>query len=113
MESDPYTIEAHTNDIEEITYEVSDANEWKYTKTVTINYPEEEDGSYINEYSLDNGQSWKTYTQPVLIETEDATIIARLRDGSQNTKVASSVSIMLIDRTVPTVSLDGVPTELG
>ena len=111
LESDPYTVEARTNDIEEITYEIDKPDEWAYTKNVTINYPEEEDGTYIKEYTIDNGQNWKKYTNPVLIEAEDVTIIGRIKDGNQNIKVASSLLVTKIDRTVPTVSLDGLPDE--
>ena len=110
-ESDVYTLDARTNDIEEITYTLSDPNTWTYNKTVTITYPKEIDGSYVNEYSLDNGNTWIKYTKPILIEAEDVTIVARLRDGSQNTKVASSLLISNIDRTIPTIDMSGIPDE--
>ncbi len=111
VESDPYTIEAVTNDINDITYEVSDPEQWTYTKTVTINYPKEIDNDYIKEYSINGGSTWVTYKNPVLIESEDVSIIARVRDGSQNTKMASTLLITKIDRTIPSIDLSGLPDE--
>ena len=113
LESEPYIIDAKTNDIEEVTYEVDNPDGWAYTKTVTINYPEEEDGTYVKQYSLDNGNSWSTYTKPLVIEKDNQTVIARVKDGTENVKVASTLLITKIDRTIPTVDMSGIPTEFN
>jgi hypothetical protein len=94
--SDVYETSGKTLILDNIEYEVSpDNNTWGYTKTVTINYPKEENDTYIRQYSLDNGNNWVDYTEPVVLSNEGS-IIARLIDGS-NIKIASSFTVSKID----------------
>lgn len=57
---------------------VSDENEYKLTKTVTIYYP---GNQYTNEYSIDDGTTWIEYTEPFEID-HYTTIHARSKDSS-------------------------------
>lgn len=102
-------INATTTEIGPIGYFVSPENDtWAYEKEVEISYPTEEDQGYINGYSIDGGKTWLEYTDPILVEEEDQTIIARVIDGP-NVKVANSFKVTKIDRTVPTLNLDSLP----
>ncbi len=79
------------------TYSVT-PNGWAQSKTVTITYP----SGYTNEYSLDGGQSWKTYTSALTFNA-NGSVIARSSDGT-NTITASSQSVTQIDTTKPTAA---------
>ena len=111
--SDTYVYEtAKTKKLEAPTYSFEPSlDEWGYTKTVTITYPYVDEDT-TQEYSLDLGETWLEYTEPVLIEEENKTIIARVTSGS-NVVNASSFLITKIDRTEPTVSFDGLPKVIG
>ncbi len=78
---------------------INDIN-WSTSKTIEVIYPE----GYKNEYSLDLGNTWIEYTEPITI-TEETVIFTRiLKDG----KVAGSSSYVItsIDNVEPEISLD-------
>lgn len=77
------------------TYSI-DKTGWATSKTVTIKYP----SGYTNEYSLDDGVTWKTYTAAIKF-TSPGTVIARVTDG-KNTVTAASQTISQVDSTAPT-----------
>ena len=80
-----------TNAIATPTYSVSPASGWALSKTVTITYP----SGYTNEYSLDGGTTWKSYTAPIVLTdlgSTSATVIARVNDG-ENYVVAASLTV--------------------
>ena len=104
-------IKATTTDIGEFGYFVTpDNNKWGYDKEVEIDYPTEEDQGYINQYSLDEGKTWKDYDGPIMVTEEGKTVIARVIDGP-NIKVASSFKVTKIDRFEPKIDLDLLPEE--
>ena len=77
---DSDTKEVETVSISAPTYSVSPENGWAISKTVTINYP----SGYTNEYSLDGGNTWKSYTAPVVLTDIGATsitVVGRVNDG--------------------------------
>ena len=77
-----------------------DDTKWTTSKVVTINYHE----GLTDQYSLDYGITWKTYTGPVTLDNQGV-IIARSLQG--NTVVGSaSFTVNNIDITTPTVTLD-------
>ena len=90
------TLSVATTEITTPTYSVSPSSGWAQSKSVTISYPSE----YTNEYSLDGGSTWKSYTAAVTF-TGNGTIVARVRDGI-NTVTTSSYTINGIDRAKPT-----------
>lgn len=76
----------------------SDEKEWASSRTVTIDFP----NGYTNEYSIDGGETWKPYTEPVIF-LKDGTIIARVFDG-ENYITGNSQTIRSIDSDKPTSS---------
>ena len=94
---DSETKEIETTSITAPTYSVTPSG-WARSKTVTITYPT----GYTNEYSLDGGQSWKTYTSALTFNA-NGSVIARSSDGT-NTITASSQSVTQIDTTKPTAA---------
>lgn len=73
------------------TYNVTNASTWALSKTVTITYP----SGYTNQYSLDSGATWKTYTAPIVLTDlgkTSATVIARVTDG-KNYKNGSTLTV--------------------
>ena len=79
--------------------ETNDVN-WTTSKTIEITYPE----GYKNEYSLDLGETWIEYTEPITI-SDETTILTRVLDGE---KVISSSSYIItkVDSVEPTIKLD-------
>ncbi|MCI8793959.1 MAG: hypothetical protein HFI73_01100, partial [Bacilli bacterium] len=61
-----------------------DSFELSSTKEITIDYP----SGFINEYSLDLGQTWILYKEPIKID-KNLTIIARTRSSDNILSVAS------------------------
>jgi len=83
------------------TYSVSpssDEKEWAPSRTVTIAYPE----GYTNEYSIDSGETWNPYTEPIVF-LQPGTVIARVFDGT-NYITGNSQTIGSIDSDKPTSS---------
>ena len=74
----------------------SDYYGWSQSKTITILYPR----GYTNEYSLDGGLNWNTYTTPIKF-TSNGSVTARIIDGSDE-KNSKSYVINNIDSTTPT-----------
>lgn len=74
----------------------SDYYGWSQSKTITIMYPR----GYTNEYSLDGGLNWNTYTTPIKF-TANGSVTARIIDGSSE-KNSKSYVINNIDPTAPT-----------
>ena len=87
--------------------ETNDVN-WTTSKTIEITYPE----GYKNEYSLDLGETWIEYTEPITI-SDETTILTRVLDGE---KVISSSSYIItkVDSVEPTIKLDIIDSvEVG
>lgn len=87
-------------------------NNW-YTSDVQVSLSAQDNeggmGVYKIEYSLDNGQTWLTYTEPFLISTEGVqTILYRSQDFVGNLEQAKSQTIQ-IDQTKPTVTASRTP----
>ena len=82
---------------------------WAAEKVATINYYNEE---YANEYSLDNGASWKPYEEPIKL-IEPTNVIARTT--RENKVIGSSNFIVTkIDPTEPVIELElGNRIQLG
>ena len=76
-----------------------DTTDWTLTKKATIKYHE----GLTNQYSLDNGATWNTYSGPITLN-EQKIIIAR---SLQNNKVVGSrtFTVHKIDTTVPSVNI--------
>lgn len=72
---------------------------WSHSKTVNIQYPT----GYLNQYTLNKGVKWITYTHDLNF-TSDTNIIARVKRGS-NSILSSAQTVNQIDNTPPT-SLD-------
>ncbi len=71
---------------------------WAPKKTVTITYPEREEG-LIFDYSLDGGKTWivvKTGNEKKIEFTQPGTIVARVYDGLSY-QTASTFSVTQID----------------
>lgn len=77
-------------------------------KIVTIDYPSNQE--YTKEYSLDNGNTWIEYVEPIEI-IENKAILARVLE---NDKVISSsiYNITKVDRIIPSIDLNDVPDEI-
>ena len=87
--------------VDKPTYDIdpsSDEKEWASSRTVTISYPE----GYTNEYSLDGGETWKPYTEPIIF-LKEGTVVARVFDG-ENYITGNSQTIRSIDSDKPTSS---------
>ena len=97
------TRESIQSDLPEIS--ISSTN-WTQEKEITISYP---DGG-INEYSLDNGETWNEYSSSITVNNI-ATVIARTRTNDGTVLTASSFTITKIDNTEPTIKLD-IPEEI-
>ena len=87
-----------TTEIEEPTYAISPSSGWAQSKTVTVTYPP----GYTNEYSLDGGETWESYTEPVRF-TSSGTLIARVSDGT-NYVSGSTQTIGQIDTGAPSTA---------
>lgn len=110
--SEVYTVDTRTNDITVPVYTMEpDADTWGYTKDITITYPYKDEDCYY-QYSTDGGATWSWYNKPIHIAYEGATVIARVVSGP-NIVMASSLSITKVDRTQPTITLQGLPNSIG
>jgi len=96
---DSETESTATAAIAKPTYKVTPESGWANKKTVTITYP----SGYTNQYSTDNGSTWKTYTAPIEF-TSNGSIIARSTDGV-NIVTADKLTIDKLDTTAPTCKL--------
>ena len=76
-----------------------DSTEWTTSKKVTIDYRT----GFTNQYSLDLGATWKTYSAPITLN-DQAIVIARSLQGN---KVVGSRTFTVnnIDNTTPTVEI--------
>lgn len=92
-----------TTSISAPTYSVSPSG-WSGSKTVTINYP----SGYTNQYSLDNGTTWHTYSSPLQFYASGS-VIAKVTDGI-NSVTGSSYSVSNIDGTAPSISATSTVT---
>ena len=105
-----------TNNIDEISFNVSNSGVWSTSKTVTIQYPNN-NNKLVNNYTIINGtatkedgtvlEAGKTYTASSLSEkiifTSNGNISAQSSDGI-NTVTSDSLLVSKIDTTVPTMS---------
>ena len=106
--SDAYQVSVTTTDIGDISY-ILDKEGWATEKELTISYPRDVYNGYSYQYSLDLGVSWELYEQPLKITENNTIVVARVLDGD-NIKVAASFTVSKIDKTIPTISLDGLPS---
>ena len=106
--SDAYQLSVTTTDIGDISY-ILDNEGWATEKELTISYPRDVYNAYSYQYSLDLGESWELYEQPLKITENNTIVVARVVDGD-NIKVAASFTVSKIDKTIPTISLDGLPS---
>ncbi len=106
--SDAYQLSVTTTDIGDISY-ILDNEGWATEKELTISYPRDVYNGYSYQYSLDLGESWELYEQPLKITENNTIVVARVVDGD-NIKVAASFTVSKIDKTIPTISLDGLPS---
>lgn len=92
------SITVYTNNIGTPTYQVSNTSDHK--KNVTIHYPSGKEASWVYEYSLNNGSSWKTVdgiSTSIKFE-QSGTVIARVRDtGNNNNTVTASVLTVTVE----------------
>ena len=86
-----------------INISVSDADVWKPKKTITINYTV--GGDVANQYSIDGGRTWNTYTAPFEIAKNNTEILARTIDANNNVILDATETARKIDPVVPTVSI--------
>lgn len=96
------TRNVETVTVDKPTYSVSpssDEKEWATSRTVTINYPE----GYTNEYSIDGGETWNPYTEPIVF-LQPGTVLARVFDGT-NYITGNSQTIKNIDLNAPTLNV--------
>ena len=66
---------------------------------------------YTNQYSLDGGSTWNTYSAAMTF-TSNKTLIARVTDGT-NYVSSSTYTISQIDRTSPTISITGTTASVN
>ncbi len=83
---------------------INDTN-WTSSKTIEISYSE----GYKNEYSLDLGENWIEYEEPIVIEEEKIILARSLEDD----KVVGSSSYVItsVDNVEPTIEMD-IPDEV-
>ena len=79
----------------------TNTSNWSLTKMVSIIYP----SGYTNEYSIDRGTTWNTYTDSFEVDDESI-IFARSVDNNGKVVSSSSYKVTKIDTTVPTVELN-------
>ena len=91
----------------DISIEVSDEDIWKVSKKVTINYNTSyTSNEYIKEYSLDNGETWNTYTEPITIEENNKLVKARVKLKETGEVLdTNSKKVIKVDPTVPTIAI--------
>ena len=77
---------------------------WAKEKEVKIDYY----GASIQQYSLDNGVTYKTYVKPFLIN-DNVLIIAVASDGTNSAQ--SQYQVLKIDNEKPTVEVSGINTN--
>ena len=77
---------------------------WAKEKEVKIDYY----GAPIQQYSLDNGVTYKTYVKPFLIN-DNVLIIAVASDGTNSAQ--SQYQVLKIDNEKPTVEVSGINTN--
>ena len=87
----------YTMDIPTPTYKVTDNGD---SKSVTITYPETKTDSWSYQYSIDNGNNWRTVSSGNTVQytfTESGTIIARIRDfgNDKNTVTADPFNVAI------------------
>lgn len=92
---DSDVVSISTNPVTKPTY-TSSPSGWSQLKRVKITFV----SGYTNEYSIDGGLTWKSYTGEVEF-TENGTIIGRLRDN-EDYLAGSTYTVTGIDSTKPT-----------
>lgn len=84
---------------------VENEDEWKPSKQVTINYEMNSDG-FINQYSLDDGTTWETYTGPITLNENNIKVKARtIAKDTEEVIDSTEKKVTKIDPTVPTIAL--------
>ena len=78
-----------------------DTTTYSEYKTIEIDYID----GYINEYSLDLGETWNIHTGNIKVE-ENTTILTRIVDGNGEVLSSSSLVITTIDNTKANVELE-------
>ncbi len=83
---------------------INDTN-WTSSKTIEISYSE----GYKNEFSLDLGENWIEYEEPIIIEEEKIILARSLEDD----KVVGSSSYVItsVDNVEPTIEIN-IPDEV-
>ena len=79
---------------------IADSTDWTTEKMITIKY---HDG-YVNQYSLDNGNTWTNYTEAFML-TENKTIVARSITSTGEYIDASSYTVSKIDNVEPELEI--------
>ncbi len=88
--------------------ESGNIKKWGYGERVFINFPNY-DGDVNYEYSLDDGNTWETYTADgAVIRKENGTLIAREVSGD-NVISSTTYTASYIDRYEPSIDFDGIP----
>ena len=107
--NDYLTVE---NVVSELTPPIFNLNEygWSTDKVVSIAYPDGGLGDY--EYSLDGGNTWETYMDPIRFEDDGSVheIIARVQ-GLTETLTSSSIVVTKIDNEEPEFEM-GIGTKV-
>ncbi|MBR5418957.1 BspA family leucine-rich repeat surface protein [Candidatus Saccharibacteria bacterium] len=83
---------------------ISNENEWKPAKTITINYSVKGSG-LKNQYSTDGGSTWKNYSAPFEVAKNNTKILARTVDAAGDIIISAEKTAIKIDPVVPTVSI--------
>lgn len=90
----------------DINITVTDEDEWKPSKTVTITYDVKNISGAENQYSLDNGATWNTYTAPIELNTNNVKVQARTLIKDTNEVIGNAEkTVIKIDPTVPTIAI--------
>ena len=106
--TDDVTIIAKWEDARsDISISVTDENEWKPSKDVTITYNiSNNDREIENQYSLDNGTTWNTYNGAITLNENNVTVKARTIVKDTNEVIGSTEkTVIKIDPTVPTIAI--------
>lgn len=79
-------------------------NNWHTSDAkITLTATDNENGSGVDktEYSLDNGQTWSNYTEPINISQEGATTLQYFSTDKQGNKEEIKTETIKIDKTAP------------
>jgi pectate lyase/pectin methylesterase-like acyl-CoA thioesterase/lysophospholipase L1-like esterase len=79
---------------------------------LSLNASDKLSGVAKTEYSLDGGNTWKTYTEPITIKKDGKYDVSyRSLDNSGNMEEKQSISINL-DATAPTIDMTGIANDI-